>query len=87
MTDAERFRLLGTYETPRFNYGCKILCEVRGELTITGLSDAPIPWPVGKRGRGKHSLVVYEDLAKAIRRESNQAVASGWGVDPQSVSR
>jgi hypothetical protein len=37
------------------------------------MTDAPIPWPIGKRGRGR-SLVVFKGLAKAIRRESNQAI-------------
>jgi hypothetical protein len=83
MDDAERFRLLGKYQTPRFRYGRKVLCEVRGELTITGLSDAPIPWPLGKSGRGRHSLVVYKGLAKAIRRESNQAICC-WGGSRRS---
>jgi hypothetical protein len=30
MEDAERFRLLGKYKTPRFRFGRKVLCEVRG---------------------------------------------------------
>jgi hypothetical protein len=87
MEDAERFHLLGKYRTPRFRFGFKVFCEVRGEMTITGLTDAPIPWPVGKRGRGRHSLIVYKGLAKALRRESNQAIAHWWGVDPQTVSK
>jgi hypothetical protein len=87
MDDAERFRLLGKYRTPRFRIDRKVLCEVRGEVTITGMTDAPIPCPVGKRGQGRHSLVVYKGLAKAVRRESNQAVAHWWGVDVQTVSK
>ena len=59
MNDAERFRLLGKYRTPRFRYGRKVVCAVRGELFITGMSDAPIPWPLGRRGRERPSLVVY----------------------------
>jgi hypothetical protein len=86
MRDYERFKLLfGPYRTPRFRYGNAVFCDVRGEVTICGLSDAPIPWPVGKRGRAK-SLVVYRDLAEAVRRESNLAVAHWWGVSPQTVS-
>jgi hypothetical protein len=87
MDDAERFRLLGTYKTPRFRYGRKVICEVRGEVVITGMTDSRIPWPIGKRGRGRHSLVVYKDLAKAIRRESNQAICHWWGITPQTVSK
>jgi hypothetical protein len=45
---------------------------------------APIPWPIGKRGRAK-GLVVYAGLADAVRRESAQAVAHWWGVTPQTV--
>ena len=48
MDDTERFRLLGKYKTPRFRYGRTVFCEVRGEMTICGLSDAPIPWPISK---------------------------------------
>jgi hypothetical protein len=87
MEDAERFRLLGTYRTPRFRYGRQVLCAVRGEVTIVGLTEAPIPWPVGKGGRGRHSLVIYKGLAKAVRLGSNQAVAYWWGVDGQAVSK
>jgi hypothetical protein len=41
---------------------------------------------VGKRGRAR-SLVVYRDLARAVRRESAQAVAHWWGVTPQTVTK
>jgi hypothetical protein len=87
MEDAERFRLLGIYRTPRFRIGRKVFCEIRGEVTICGINDAPILWPLGKRGRGRRSLVVYKDLGKALRREANQAIAHWWGVDPQTVSK
>jgi hypothetical protein len=86
MEDADRFCLLGTYRTPRFRSGRKVLCAVRGEVTIVGLTDAPIPWPLGKRGRGR-SLVVFKDLAKAIRRESNQAICCWWGLTPRTISK
>ena len=51
MNDADRFRLLGTYRTPRFRYGRQVFCELRGWVTVVGLREAPIPWPVGKLGR------------------------------------
>jgi hypothetical protein len=76
MEDADRFRLLGTYKTPRTRYGQIILCAVRGEVVIPGLTDALIPWPLGKRGHERHSIIVYKRLTKAVRRQSNQAVAS-----------
>lgn len=49
MHDAERFRLLGKYRTPRLRIGRTVVCEVRGEMVISGMTDAPIPWPVGKK--------------------------------------
>jgi hypothetical protein len=80
MEDADRFRLLGKYRTPRFRIGQRVRCHVRGEMVITGMTDAPIPWPVRKQGRGRNSLIVYKDLAKAVRRESNQAICHWWGI-------
>jgi hypothetical protein len=58
--------LIGTYSTPRFRYGAVAFCEVRGKVIVTGLSAAPIQWPVGKRPGGRaRALVVYAGLAKA----------------------
>jgi hypothetical protein len=85
MEDSERFRLLGKYRTPRFRIGQRVICQVRGEMVITSMTDAPIPWPVGKHGAGRHSLIVYKDLAKAIRRESEQAICHWFGVCPTTV--
>jgi hypothetical protein len=86
MKDRDRFRLLGTYKTPSFRYGRVVRCEVRGEVEVVGLHDAPIPWPVGKKGRAK-SLIVFKDLARAVRRESEIAVAYHWGVTGQTVGK
>ena len=55
-------------------------------MCVVGLSAGPIPWPVGKRGRGK-ALVLYGDLARAVRRESGVAVAHAWGVTAQTVTK
>jgi hypothetical protein len=57
MDDADHFRLLGTYRTPRFRIGQRVRCQVRGEVVITGMTEAPIPWPIAKGGRGTNSLV------------------------------
>src|SRR5262249_21968560 len=66
-----------------------VFCERRGDVRIVGLSDAPIPWPIGQRlprGPGQRSLVLYADLAEAVRRESVQAVAYFWGITGQTVT-
>jgi hypothetical protein len=44
MTDADRYPpLFGPYQAPRFRAGGTLTCELRGEVTITGVSQAPIP--------------------------------------------
>ena len=84
MDDSERFRLLGTYRTPRFRLGQTVRCEVRGEVVAPDLSDGPIPWSVGRR-RPNQALVVYQGLARAVRKEAALAVAHWWGVHRQTV--
>jgi hypothetical protein len=80
-------KLLGTYRTPRFKYGQKVLCEVRGEVTIVGTSAGKIPWPLARAGRGHPTFVVYRGLARAVRRETNAAVCHWWGITPQTVTK
>src|SRR5215467_1057578 len=91
MTDDDRFRLLfGPYRTPVFRYGDDAFCELRGDVILCGLTDAPIPWPTGKKrqkGPGARAIVVYGALAEAVRRESAQAVARWFGVTAQTVTR
>ena len=83
MKDADRFQLrFGKYKTPTFRYGTIVQCAVFGEVKIVGLSDAPIPWPIGLKG-GNRTQVVYKDLAKARRAESNLAVAHWWESLPR----
>jgi hypothetical protein len=89
MTDRDRFRLLGTYQTPRVRIGRILSCESRDcDVIVTRYSNARIPWPIGRRrGTSARSLVVFGGLADAIRRESNQAVCFWFGVTPQTVSK
>jgi hypothetical protein len=56
-------------------------------MVITGITDAPIPWPIGKLGAGRTSRIVYKGLAKAVRRESELAVCHWWGVKPSTVRK
>ncbi len=89
MEDADRFRLIGKYRTLRFRIGQRVRCQVRGEMVIRGMTAAPIPWPLGSlKGRGgRHSLIVYKDLAKAVRRESELAICHWFGVCPLAVRK
>ena len=50
----ERCRLLfGPYRAPIFKYGDAVICDVRGQIEVVGLSGGRIPRPVGKRGSAK----------------------------------
>lgn len=86
MHDDDRFKLLhGPYAAPPCQIGGRLECEYRGEEVIVGgLTDRLIPWP-RVRKTGKASLIVCGDLARAIRTESEQAVAHHWGVSIVTV--
>jgi hypothetical protein len=63
-------------------------CIVRDTLcVVTGWGDAPIPWPtgipVGRRSRP--TLIVTEELARAVRSESAKAVRWWWRVGVKAV--
>jgi hypothetical protein len=60
---------------------------MREEVRVAGLTDARIPWPYVPRsgGNGFRSLILCGDLVKAVRRESETAVAYWWGVSAQTV--
>jgi hypothetical protein len=76
LKDTDRFRLLYGPTAPRFRYGSIVSCERRGDVVICGITDARIPWPVARRrGNSARSLVLYGALARAVQRESAQAVA------------
>jgi hypothetical protein len=64
MTDSDRFRLLGSYRTPRFRLGQLVADEANDrDVVIVGLSVAHIPWPIGKpRGERAKSLAVFPPM-------------------------
>jgi hypothetical protein len=87
MLDSQRFKLrFGPYRTPRFKYGAKVMDEIRGQVVIVGVHDGPIPWPIGKRGRSR-ALILYGELAKAVRQEANIAIQHWWNVRHSTVQK
>jgi hypothetical protein len=87
MLDADRFKLLfGPYLTPRCRVGRWLKCVLHGKVKVVGISDTLIPWPQCRSNR--HLVpIICGGLLKAIKRESNQAVARHWGVCTLTVSK
>ena len=86
MIDSERYKLLyGPYKVPKCKLGDKLLCEYRDrEVTVKGMTDALIQWPCVRKGK-RHSPIVCGELVRAIRTESEMAVAHHWGVRYETV--
>jgi len=82
---ADRFQFLyGPYQCPKARPGKKLFCEIRGTVTVAGFRYGPIPWPVAK-WPGTRPAILCGDLVKAVRRESEVAVAHHFGVSVATV--
>ena len=89
MLGADRFKLLfGPYRSPRCRVGRTWLrCAIRGKVKVVGISDTPIPWPVCLSNRHRVPIIfICSGLLKAVKRESNQAVAHHWGACTHTIS-
>jgi hypothetical protein len=84
VNDSDRYCLLDTYRTPQVRLGQRLRCAVLGEVTVVGYTDAAISWPVTRRGKWLVPIVTPA-LARAIRRESAQAIAYWWDVGAWTV--
>jgi hypothetical protein len=81
----EKCRLLhGPYHAPRCQLGKRLRCRIRGRVVVKRISAGPISWPQTIIGRAK-SFILCGDLVRAVRRESELAVAYWWGVTAQTV--
>jgi hypothetical protein len=79
-------KLQNRYVIPVYFVGARVICEVRGPVTIVGLSEGPIRWPIGLSD-GKQELIVYRGLAKAVREEFSAAVAAHWNTSLKMVRK
>lgn len=86
MSDPKRYTLLrGPYSAPKCRVGGKLFCRRRvRKVVVSGLTDAPIPWPF-TREAGPASLILCGELVRAVRTESEAAVAAHWGVSRNVV--
>lgn len=87
MAEAEsgELRLIaGPYEPPTVRRGDWLECHVRGLTRVGGWSNGRIPWPRAWK-TGAHQLIVTDELARAVRTESEAAIVHWWGVSPGTV--
>ena len=87
MSTAETALIGGPYERPAPRRGPWIFDLARGDLKVSGITDAPIPWPDTAGPAGGRSLVLCGDLIAAVRAESALAVQHHWGVSRATVCR
>lgn len=76
----------GPYLPPEVGVGQTVECARYGAVRIVGWSQGPLPWPQCHI-KGPRSLILFEDLARAVRIESAVAVAIAWGVSGYSVNK
>jgi hypothetical protein len=88
MIESERVKLIyGPYRPPRCRVGDRLACEYRDrDLKVRGITDAPICWPMARSG-SRFSPIVCGDLVRAIRTESEVAVAHHWGIHRATVRK
>jgi len=66
--------------------GSYLPCAIRGSVKVVGMSNAPVPWPIGERG-DEQELVVYRGLLRALTsEEDSEAIATAWGLTAAKVN-
>ncbi len=76
--------IAGPYQPPACRVGDWIDDEIDGRLEVGGWTTAPISWPRRKK-TGRASLILTEELARAVRTESSEAISFWWGVSTAKV--
>src|ERR1700738_4755752 len=82
--------LFGPYRIPKFHRGTRVHCQLRDhDVIVTGYTNARISWPKGRlaESKGQPSLVVDDELVRALHNESRAAVAYWWGLANSTITR
>ncbi|MFL5329152.1 MAG: hypothetical protein ACJ8C4_09555 [Gemmataceae bacterium] len=80
--------IAGPYLPPRLRKGTRTTCLYRdAEVVITSMSNGRVSWPrcraIGSIGGS--GLLVDDELARAVRTESAEAIGYWWGVSCSTV--
>ena len=75
----------GPYYPPAVQIGDMVECARFGVVRVIAWSEGPLPWPLCSTG-GTRSLILFEDLERAVRAESRLAVALAWGVSKPTIT-
>jgi hypothetical protein len=92
MKPSDRCNLLfGPYHAPALRRGQRATCLFRDcDVIVTGRTAARIDWPLCRpldEPIGRPTILVDEELARAIRCESAAAVMHWWGVSEGVIHR
>jgi hypothetical protein len=84
--------IAGPYVPPPFELGSSLVCRLRGRVNVRGVSEAPIAWPwcYASFSPGRHSsrpsLILTDELVRAVRTETVLAIAYWWGVNRRTAT-
>lgn len=74
----------GPYHPPAVRIGDWIDDEINGLVEVGGWTEGPISWPRRKKA-GRASLILTDELARAVRNESAKSIMHHWGVGQVKV--
>lgn len=76
----------GPYYPPAVQIGDWVECARFGSVRIVDWSDGPLPWPRCHLS-GTKSLILFEDLERAVQIESRLAIRLAWGAGSFCVTQ
>ncbi|MEE8587585.1 MAG: hypothetical protein V3T83_22330 [Acidobacteriota bacterium] len=82
LPDSIRLKLLGSYSPPRFRIGGFVSCEIRGRVKVTSARSSPF----GELPLEDRRIIITDELARMIRKESSVAVMHWLGVTKKWVT-